>query len=97
MKDLNIKVQQFFDKVEDKEFNSYEEMLKFGKENAKVYDCVALHLDEQLRPEIQLSNNSECPNADMKGQCHGCEYMVNVLTEDGSIFAFGTYDLVCAY
>ena len=99
---MNVKVQEFFDKTEGKIFDSFEDMINFGRENAKVYKCHAPHLIETLepavlRPELKLVNLDECPNKEMHGECHKCEYMVNVLSEDSTIFAFGTYDLVCAY
>ena len=92
---MNEKVEQFFNKSEGIEFNGFEEMLKFGEENAKVYNCVARHLDENLRPEFQLLDSGQCPNEEQCGRCAKCEYMIDALSEDGTIFSHGVYKLVC--
>jgi len=94
---MNTKVKEFFNKAEGKEFATFEDMLQFGKDNAKVYDCIALHLDENMQPDIQLRNTDECSNKEMCGKCNKCDYMVDVLTEDGAIFSYGVYNVVCAY
>jgi len=94
---MNNKVKEFLDKAEGKEFSVYEDIIQFGKENAKVYKCITPHLLKDMNLEYQLRDKSECPNKDMCGKCHECEYMIQAFSEDGTFFSYGIYDLVCAY
>jgi len=94
---MNNKVKEFMGKVEGKEFTSYEELIQFGRDNAKVYECITPHLDENMGLKYQLRDREECLNKDMCGNCHKCEYMIQAFSEDGTFFSFGVYDLVCAY
>ena len=94
---MNEKVKSFIEKAEEKKFNNYEEMIQFGKDNAKVFECIAPHLDKNLNLEFQLRNIKECPDKNMCGKCHKCDYMIQAFSYDGSFFSYGVYDLVCAY
>ena len=94
---MNKNVQDFVEKSEKQEFHSLEEMMNFARENANVFKCHAPHLDQDLQPSFELLNKDQCQNKEVCGECSKCDYMVDAISEDGTVFSFGQYDLVCAY
>jgi len=94
---MNNNIKEFIDKSEQQEFHSLQEMLQFAKENANVYKCHAPHLDENLQPSFELLDTKSCKNKEMCGRCSKCDYMVDAISEEGTVFSFGQYDLICVY
>jgi hypothetical protein len=66
-------------------------------EARKQYNIVevhAPHLTNEMQPDIELSYGCKCP-IEKDGHCIECENFRGLYTEDGTIYAFGTYEGYC--
>lgn len=75
--------------------NHEEEMTE--EKARKMFSIFRVHaptLDDELRPLIQLCDKSECP-LKSDGICCKCEKFRGLISEDGTIFAYSTFEGFC--
>ena len=69
-------------------------------EAREKYHIIKVHapqLDDNMRPKFKLLNpniDNECPH-DKSGHCSQCHNFMGIHSEEGSIFAHGSYEGFC--